>query len=79
MVKAEGRGKKREREGGREEGETYIKSGKPPFLLFFDNNFLNMTMISKIIWTLKISYIKFFHTHNILIFLWKIDLSSVAS
>lgn len=35
-----------------------------------------MTIISEIIWTIRIAHIKFFRTHNILIFLWKIDLSS---
>lgn len=55
----------------------YIKLGKPPTLLFFDKNFLNMTIISEIIWTIRIAYIKVFHVRDILIFLWKIDLSSV--
>lgn len=36
-----------------------------------------MTIISEIIWTIRIAYIKVFHVRDILIFLWKIDLSSV--
>ena len=53
------------REGN--EGEIYFKSGKLPFLLTFDY-FLNMIIMSEIIWTIRIAYIKIFHTHYILIF-----------
>ena len=41
--------------------------GELPFFLIFDN-FLNMIIMSEIIWTIRTAYIKIFHTHNILIF-----------
>lgn len=60
----------------KEEGETYNISGELPILLFFDKNF-SMTIISEIIGTIRIAYIKISHVHNTLIFLWNIHLSSV--